>query len=45
MSVCKYAYFFINLSQNLDLTLQNINTSLSHCSEFYRFKWIEDCLQ
>lgn len=45
MSVCKYAHFFMNLSQNLDFTLQQTLPSLSHFSEFIDLNWIEDCLE
>lgn len=35
----------MNLSQNLDLTLQQASTSLSNFSELIDLKWIDDCLQ
>src|SRR5690606_13783583 len=44
MSVCKYAHFFMTLSENLDCTLQHSLPSLSHFSEFIDFNWIEESL-
>ena len=45
MSVCKYAYFFMTLSQNLDLTLQQSMPSLTNFSELIDFNWIEESLR
>lgn len=44
MSVCKYAHFFMSLSEHLESTLEHSLPSLNHFCELIDLNWIETSL-
>ena len=44
MSVCKYAHFFMSLSEHLESTLEHALPSLNHFCELIDLNWIETSL-